>query len=1559
VTVGGGGGTFVTVDQKPLVVASGGDGEAYSDNPWSQPIILPLSGGSYAGLNLFLDDTGTYFTRLEVDSSFQTICTSLYEYDGVNWNSTFLFPGDICMHVNKTLGVAYSFNWLDAYTVRANDWSYINGAWTKITYSDLTIPFLGNPGNFFGIQVSGNGETLRIVSQSNSTWAMYKRIGNQWVFVTSLSVEVYNGMSYDGNRVINFGYGSVGIYDYPWTSPPIEYIIPDPAFTNNNCRISPDGTLLVTFSNVYSLSDGSFVTSLPGYVYGPQANLNISKDNKTIIKGFIGSEHQVLDYPFTKVNAVLSPVSAYSFYGSPLLNETGSVLIGSDISEGTDVYYKSFTSQPGLFLPSGTGGGDSGAGFYGNGSQIDPYFQFLFPTSYVNGGFGNSYQYGNKEEGGFGGGQGPLNKFNELTQFTISESPGTFSLGGSPTVVSVNSDATVMYYGTTRYLYSGGSWNYDQDFVYLYGKGFLSVSDDGMTAVSYPTQGYFFYDNTPLGIVAGTQLYVVNGVIARVNKQGTRVVYATYPGPNVYIRDAPFSGGDYQLTLPPSLPSTSNVTSLDFSSDGTVLAIGISTGPGGYISTTLVLVTRYPWTTYETVGPPGNIAALSPDGQTLFTAVYSSDASFIYKYNYTSQSQWQLVSQTKTGYKNTVYLATGSDGSLFVKPSDISLNFSGYPSIVFNFTAYNDDFSQVGSLSNSYVSNMSSDGQHLVNYDGSSLNFYTKQTITADTLVDHGFPHSYQAKYELTANYNGIHDITVTSANTFTFQGFCVADESGNLGAVAGVETGISGGGGYTGSPGDGVSGATCYADPVVKNFTDLGATSNTAGYVTVSLMDPAPLKQTWTWDSAQEWSLTNQIGIELSPPVWSSSLAQFVVVGKYGKTFLSPDGVVWSIVQNNLGASYVFVLVSSPSGILLAVTYLGAFRSLDGISWSSVISASITSAYSIFANNLFILHGFNVLYTSPDGITWTTITPNIKPPQYKAYGNNVYVGAINGSLYNSSDLTTWSVISDSNVVSSSYGWVTMAYENGVFVALRKPFAGSTAFYTKNSSMSPIPPSGMTPLYNVTSLTFTGSWSDYPPRLNIGDIVTFSGITGGFAYTISPATTGTITSFNDSSVTISIVSSTISGGSNGNNIQLPFVYNGTPTNYIVVTSTNGADWYGRTAPSGPWGTLISGGGNFIGIDYYNGIEMSSQDNGVTWALSTGIKGATTGVYSPTLKYFILTNQSIFYASLDGQIIVPVISGGAIGNPLQLVWADTLGIIVAVTSYSILTSSDGINWTLILNLKPDGSGQEYPGATVSWSRELGILLAYFCNNNTSNSPLLYTSTDGITWTSQVLAQPFTILNVSTNPCKPCWSPELGLFTIGEAISWDGINWVFGSGASAPALLCAAWSPELKLFVGAKRDTSYYSSDGATWTSADSSMFGYISSIAWSPTLKLFVGVGEIDYSSAPFFIYNSSDGKNWTRVYLENMGYALGGCVVWSPELSLFVVQYRFGNSSIDNVNMLTSTNGSTWSVIGITTVHTNSTISDMIWSPELKIFTSSTLRDQPGMYNSATATKTF
>jgi hypothetical protein len=702
-----------------------------------------------------------------------------------------------------------------------------------------------------------------------------------------------------------------------------------------------------------------------------------------------------------------------------------------------------------------------------------------------------------------------------------------------------------------------------------------------------------------------------------------------------------------------------------------------------------------------------------------------------------------------------------------------------------------------------------------------------------------------------------------------------VPEEGGFGGGQSPVATGISGGGGYTGSPGDGVSGATCYG---AGTITDLGAASNTNGYVTVSIIDPPPLKQTWTWDSTQEWSLTNQIGIGMSAPVWSSSLGQFVAVGQYGKTFLSPDGKAWSIVQNNLAASNTFVLVASTSGILLALkndafgSLRGAFRSLDGVSWTLTKTASFSSIYSIFANNLFILTDFvvNVLYTSPDGITWTTITPNITPPIYKAYGNGVYVGTYFDTSYTSSDLTTWSVITDSNVLSSS--WTSVAFSNGTFVVIK--------------------------------------------------------------YSLITASTQ------------------------------------------LITSTDGTNWYLRTVPAGYWDRLIAAGDNFIVLDPLNLFVMSSQDKGVTWSLSYGVKSATTGVYSPTLNYFLLTDKSIFvvsstsrfYISPTGKFIVPAISGGSVGYPSQLVWADTLGIIVAVTAYTVLISTDGINWKLVLNLKPDGGGSQNNnlGVTVSWSRELGIILAYFCNNNTRVQPdnlsILYTSYDGITWTRKVLAQPFTNGNPQSIPCKPCWSPELGLFTIGNAISRDGFNWVFGG----TALNCVAWSPTLKLFVGAAPNSNpFYSSDGQSWTQANSpiSTGGMItsawSSIAWSPTLKLFVGVGQAVSGQPPFFIYKSSDGKNWTLVYSENRGSAYAGCVVWSPELSLFVVQYRFGSGSINNINMLTSTNGSSWTSAGTNIVHAELSITDLIWSPALKIFTSSTIGKQSGMYNSTTASKTF
>jgi hypothetical protein len=53
---------------------------------------------------------------------------------------------------------------------------------------------------------------------------------------------------------------------------------------------------------------------------------------------------------------------------------------------------------------------------------------------------------------------------------------------------------------------------------------------------------------------------------------------------------------------------------------------------------------------------------------------------------------------------------------------------------------------------------------------------------------------------------------------------------------IYGVAFGVAGAGGYTGSPGNGLQGATCYASDQVTDVQDLGLNAG-SGYITISLV--------------------------------------------------------------------------------------------------------------------------------------------------------------------------------------------------------------------------------------------------------------------------------------------------------------------------------------------------------------------------------------------------------------------------------------------------------------------------------------------------------------------------------------------------------------------------------------------------------------------------------------------------------------------------------------------------------------------------------------------------
>ena len=122
-----------------------------------------------------------------------------------------------------------------------------------------------------------------------------------------------------------------------------------------------------------------------------------------------------------------------------------------------------------------------------------------------------------------------------------------------------------------------------------------------------------------------------------------------------------------------------------------------------------------------------------------------------------------------------------------------------------------------------------------------------------------------------------------------------------------------------------------------------------------------------------------------------------------------------------------------------------------------------------------------------------------------------------------------------------------------------------------------------------------------------------------------------------------------------------------------------------------------------------------------------------------------------------------------------------------------------------------------------------------------------------------------------------------------------------------------------------DVSYSTVENAvsTWTGRTLPLNGSWQSVVWSPELSLFVVVGN-NYTGR---IMRSSDGITWN--YITTMDASDWQSVVWSPELSLFVAVADSGTNRV-----ATSPDGITWTARTISLNGWNS----VVWSPELSLF---------------------
>ena len=1046
VTIGGGGGTFVVSGDKPLIVASGGDGQSYSNGKYIYtPFIIP----GIARVSISMSDDGTVIVSKNFNLNTYQPEITIYRYSSGVWNLELSLPsglgnypvisgdGNTVVIQEDTNIIVYKYISTWGNPIYITDQSWIPSSFLiSVSYDGNTILF---------IQTTDNVSCFPYVCTRNLdlTWNTPIQLGTN--FSTRSAT-----ISGDGTVV----YATQGLTLFKFSRSGDTWIGPSTVINPINTisldvtqiSVSYDGQKIAVLScnpnsaqivlDIFSVTEGLLREVVLPYLqtnYLPGV-IKLSYDGSILL---FAQYYDVSLYTLDSQIVISNMVNSVPFAAASM-DSTGKKIVNSLISLVNPITYffnNTSSGQYGSFLPSGTGSGISGAGYFTDGQITNPYFSFLKPKAYINGGFGNAYEYGGyMYQGGFGGGQSPINNLTELTSVTgykqvrpsisvtnarqiqsiaLSEDANTF-------LVSLQTQTSINY--TNVYTYNNSTWNVTN----------LNYNDYPMT-VSTSADG---------------TVWLVNGDIWRNGVFETRLenIFTEAPGlPNSCISSDgntavcfggyqlnvyTYSSGSWSLTNLFNQSTLFNYCVCAISGDGNTIGIAFSNSNSFFID-----IYRYANNIWST---PERIIETTATAAFLSLHINRDGSKIIFTFNYNCRLYSNGVITSLPFFEKAGFSRTDLDlyaygaGKNLVAPS-IPLN------VVLNI---NDNNSLLALGSNiCAVTGLSSPRAFLFvdMYDPTT-------TCTASTSDDHGYPHDYVVEITGTRYFDGQWPIVTTSSNTFTFQAF--GGPSVTSGYVSGTATGVSGGGGYTGSPGDGVSGATCYADTSVTGFTDLGATSNNSGYITVSLVDPSPI----TLFPGN--GLVDDSVIYASPSgfaywfyiAYSPELKIFVVPSAFynGQGIVySPDGKVW-YRSDYPQASGPWCVAWSPE---LGKFTTGNYVSSNGKNWILNLNEPDFPAADIIW--IPFLHKFISItktvwgfahpgfYESLDGVTWQKITTAPSSGYWYSYqkvfaaSDTAFIAGFNHSVYVSNDGVTWTP------TLSLYGSViTVAYGNGIFIVV-------------------------------------------------------------------------------------------------------------------------------------------------------------------------------------------------------------------------------------------------------------------------------------------------------------------------------------------------------------------------------------------------------------------------------------------------------------------------------------------------------------------------------------------
>ena len=472
-----------------------------------------------------------------------------------------------------------------------------------------------------------------------------------------------------------------------------------------------------------------------------------------------------------------------------------------------------------------------------------------------------------------------------------------------------------------------------------------------------------------------------------------------------------------------------------------------------------------------------------------------------------------------------------------------------------------------------------------------------------------------------------------------------------------------------------------------------------------------------------------------------------FVAVASAGskRVMTSPNGSVWSL-KDFPDREWYSVTYGGNKFVVVGNNCIMTI-SADGTSYNMIDSPSDSDWRSvIYGNGLFVAvarSGSKRVMTSTNGSDWESVNSPVQEWYSVTYGQGKFIAVGNNCRMTSTDATDWTSTSFDNS-----NWRSITYTGNAFIAI----GINCAKYSTNG----------------TTWSLVSYKSNYNTYYNVNwSCVAYGAPRVGFARFIAVSSSGTVGG--------NIMSKSNSNSSSYSMRPSALFYWGSVTygkdmfvatsfsssiSQTIMTSPNGTDWTFRTTPEINCISVCYGNNLFVAVSqgvstvYQNGEYINTQvmtsSNGIDWTCQP-LPDGDEGYYS---WYSVCYGNSLFVAvasgvnnAVDGQRIMTSPDGihwTLRDSPANNIWggvcySNNLFVAVAYDGLQrVMTSPDGINWSL------RSSGDD----TMSWNSicygDKFVAVAESSSDDPTKKTIM-TSTDGVHWTMRESADNSMSLN----------------------------------------------------------------------------------------------------------------------------------------------------------------------------------------------------------------------